>query len=42
MELRPELARRLPVDAPESAIELGERLKTHVVGDLADAPVRVE
>jgi hypothetical protein len=42
MYLRPELARRLPVDAPESAIELGERLKTHVVSNLADAPVRVE
>ena len=42
MDLRPELTRRLPVDAAESAIELGERLKTHVVGNLADAPVRVE
>ena len=33
---------RLAEDAFEHAVELGERLKTHVVGDLADPTARIQ
>lgn len=42
MKLRSELARRLPVNAPKSAVELGEGLKPDVVGNFADPTVWVE
>ena len=34
--------RRLPDDLAENAIEMGERLETYVVGDFANAPIRID
>ena len=42
MQMRPKLAGGLAKDAPESAIELGERLKAGVVGHLADPDIGIE
>ena len=33
---------RLPEDAFESAVEMGERSEADIVGDVADAQVRIE
>lgn len=42
MKLRSKLARRLPEDAFERAIELGERLESGVVGNLTNTGVGIE
>ena len=42
MEMSPEFRRRSSKDPFEHAIELGQRLETDVIRDLADSPVWVE
>src|ERR1700720_2095926 len=40
--MRAELGRRLTENSLEGAIELGQRLETNVISNLADPPIRIQ